>query len=100
MDTCTYLGIYPDNIEEASEIFELVCKKFGIDSDEEWSIILQDFEEQFDIDYYGNFGNRVIGMIFRNLNSALVEKGVNDDRIDWYINGWDTSFIIDGEEVC
>ena len=70
MDTCTYLGIYPDNIEKASDVLESVCEDFGIDSDDLWRKIDADFEE-----WYGsNFGNTVNELIFDHLKGAVKDK--------------------------
>jgi len=95
-----YLGIYPEHIEMADGICEAVCRKYGIDSDEEvWEYVKQDFEETV---YDGEqLSNLIIYYIFRNLKSALMESGkLGEVDIDWYVNGHDTHFYIDGEEIA
>ena len=94
-----YLGIYPEHIDDADELCERVCKEHGIDSDSEvWEDVKQNFEE---LVWPGRqLSNEIIFYIFRNLKAALVESGeFEDGQIDWYINGGDTHFYIDGEEV-
>lgn len=92
-----YLGIYPEHVEAADELCERVCGRYGIDSDEEvWAYVKSDFEE---LVYDGSqMSNAIIRLIFYNLLAALREHGVGEGRVDWYINGGDTHFYIDGEE--
>lgn len=91
LDTCTYLGIYPDNIEKASEVLEAVCKDFGIDSDKLWMQIDNDFEERFG----SNFGNVVNRLIFDHLWDAVEDKGGTD--IGYEVNGACVDFYVNGE---
>lgn len=94
---CNYLGIYPQQIEDAADTFELVCEMYGLDVDKEWAIVDQKFQER----YGDEFGDSVVSLMFWNLKSALVEKGVDESRVDFYVNGTlDTSFYIDGEEIA
>lgn len=95
MSACDYLGIYPRNIEKADEILEAVCNQFGIDSDDVW----QEIDEEFTLVHGVNFGNTVIRMIFEHLFDALERNGIDDNRIDYFINGYDTHFIIDQEWI-
>lgn len=95
MDTCTYLGIYPNNIESASETLEAVCEAQGLDSDVIWSKIYRRFTNA----YSSNFGNKVMTLMFECLQAELEKQGMEPDRIDWYVNGLDTDFYIDGETV-
>lgn len=92
-----YLGIYPENVANADELCERVCKAHGIDSDEEvWAYVKSDFEE---LVYGGEqLSNEIIRLAFCNLLAALRDHGVDEGRVDWYINGGDTHFYIDGEE--
>lgn len=91
LDTCTYLGIYPDNIEKASDVLEAVCKDFGIDSDKLWMQIDNDFEERFG----PNFGNLVNCIIFDHLAFAVEDKGCTD--IGYEVNGACVDFYVNGE---
>ena len=91
LDTCTYLGIYPDNIEKGSEVLEAVCKDFGIDSDELWMRIDNDFEEMFGY----NFGNAVNELMFDHLKSAVEDRGGED--VDYEVNGNCLGFFVNGE---
>jgi len=95
-----YLGIYQEHIDEADELCERVCKEHSIDSDSEvWEYVKQDFEENV---WQGHqLSNEIIYYIFRNLKAALVESGkYKESQIDWYINGLDTHFYINGDEVA
>lgn len=93
-----FLGIYPETIDEADETCERVCAEYGIDSDDKvWDYVEQDFRE---IIFDGNLTNFIIDLIFRHTRNALVEaRKVEDDAIDWYVNGDDSHFYIDGEQV-
>ena len=93
-----YLGIYPESVEKADVICERVCEKYGIGSDYDvWEHVRQDFEKQVYDEY--PLSDLIIFFIFKNLKAALVKsKKVEEPDIDWYINGWDTGFYIDGEE--
>lgn len=91
LDTCTYLGIYPDNIEKASDVLEAVCKDFNIDSDKLWMQIDNDFSER----YGSNFGNAVNALIFDHLAFAVEDKGGTD--IDYEVNGACIEFFVNDE---
>jgi len=91
MDTCTYLGIYPDNIEKAGEVLEAVCEDFGIDSDELWRQIDYEFSER----YGTNFGNVVNDLIFDHLKGAVEDRGGED--VDYEVNGMCVDFYVNGE---
>ena len=95
-----FLGIYPEQIQDADETVEYVCKEHGIDSDSQvWEFVERDFKENiFDGD---DLSDVIVCYIFRNLKAALVESGkFTEEQIDWYINGTlDTNFYIDGEQV-
>lgn len=99
--TCTYLEIFPRQIEDASDVVGLACTQHGIDEDEVWSWIDDEFRERFSIPENSHFGNVVTGIIFDCLKEALVRSGIDREHIDYYINGGlDTNFYIDGEEVA
>ena len=101
MDACRYLGIYERQIEDAADTFDIVCKEFGIDAGKEWSKVDEQFKERFDIGGWSHFSNAVVEVMFWNLEQALIEKGIDRARIDYYINGeLDTGFYIDGEEIA
>ena len=95
MDTITFLGIYPNDIEHAAKVLEAVCEKHGIDADALYSYILDEFEET----YGEQFSNQVIDLMFSNLRSWLVNDGIPTDSIDWEANGMCSDFYIDGEQA-
>lgn len=98
--TCTYLGIYVRQIEDAGDTVGDVCEKHGIDEDDVWEFVNNDFYERFSIPDNSHFGNAVTYIIFDCLKDALVQSGIERDRINFYINGsLDTHFYIDNEEV-
>lgn len=98
--TCTFLGIYAEQIEDAGETLDALCKEHGIDADEVWQIIDQDFKEFLNIPDYTNFSDLVTSIIFGNLKDALEKRGFARERIDYYVNGTlDTNFYIDGEVI-
>ena len=95
--TCKYLGIWPEQIEDAGDVLDSACKQRGIDADEVWEWVEQEFNERFGISDYNHISNVIVGIIFDCLKEALNNKGF---VCDYYINGTlDTSFYIDGEEV-
>ena len=94
-----FLGIYPEQIQDADDTVEEVCKMYGIDADSQvWDFVEEDFKECI---FDGDLSNMIVYYIFRNLKAALVESGkLDEEQIDWYINGTlDTNFYIDGEQV-
>ena len=99
--TCTYLGIEVRQIEHAGDVLDLACERHGLDADEVWEWVDNDFHERFDVPDWSHFGNVVTRIIFDCLMEALERNGIERDRIDYYINGGlDTSFYIDGEEIA
>ena len=96
-----YLGIYPEIIERFDALCERVCADYGIDSDEEvWPEVKWKFDEMCGIgsNHPLNMTNILIRMAFNEVAGALVEHGVDDGRIDWYVDGMASAFVIDGEE--
>lgn len=97
-----YLGIHPEVIERADAIVERVCEAHGIDSDEEvWPYVLDRFMNRFGTMPYGRgtFTDELIAMFFAATASALEESGIDEDGIDYYVDGMCSSFSIDGEEA-
>lgn len=92
MDTCTYLGINPRNIEKASDVLEAVCKDFGINSDVLWMQISNEFLER----YGENFGNVVNTLIFDHLAFLVEDKGGRD--VGYEVNDMCVNFYVNGEE--
>lgn len=95
-----YLGIYPEVIERADAIVERACEAHGIDSDDEvWPYVLDRFEQAFDLKARDNgFTNWLIHASFSALDSALQEQGIDDGRIDYYVDGMCSDFYINGKE--
>ena len=96
-----YLGIYPEVIERADDIVERACKAQGIDSDDEvWPHVLDEFNSMtgFKEGGFNTPTNMLIRMAFSALDSALREHGMDDGRIDYYVDGMCSDFYIDGEE--
>lgn len=90
--TCTWLGIYPANIERGGDTFDSVCEAFGLDADTLWDDVRNTFETL----YGSNFGNTVNTLMFEVLANALERKGI-EGEIDWEVNGMCVDFYVDGE---
>ena len=96
--TCTWLGIYPEQIEDAGETLDACCKEYGIDADEVWDWVLQEFRERYGLPFHDHISNAIVGIIFDCAKEALCRKGVDD--VDYYVNGTlDTNFYIGGELI-
>lgn len=93
MDTCIWLGIYPENIERGGDTFDGVCEAFGLHADALWD----DVREKFKALYGSNFGNTVNNLMFDVLANALERKGIDSEQIDWEANGMCVDFYVDGE---
>lgn len=95
--TCTFLGIYPDNIEDGGDSAEAVLDNYGIDIDDFWSRVNAVFSER----YGKNFGNTVNYIIFCELESMLRDSGklTDNDDVDFEINGSCLDFIVNGESA-
>ena len=92
MDTCIWLGIYPENIERGGDTFDSVCEAYGLCADALWD----DVRETFETLYGANFGNTVNNLMFEVLANALELKGI-EGEIDWEVNGMCVDFYVDGE---
>ena len=92
VDSLCYLGIYPDEIRRAQETFDDVCDKYDLGD------LYDDYEEYLkNVGDFGDITNSIMGALFDTLMSALKEKGIDD--CDYYVNGLDTHFYINHEEV-
>lgn len=103
MDTLMFLGIYLNDIEHAAEVLEAVCDKHGIDSEAVWMNVYAYFEGGFASDHSCdgtlNFTNALITLMFNCLRDALLDVGIEDERIDWAVEGPCSDFYIDGEQA-
>lgn len=101
MSTLEFLGIYPYDIELASDKVDRVCKRHGIHDDVVWASVCTYFESLFASDHqpYGSstFTDALINLIFNCLRDSLLDAGFTDDRINWDVNGRASYFIVDGE---
>lgn len=93
---CEIFGIYPDAINRAYEIAMNQLDKFGIPSNYFDTDMQEELEESIDPN---NISNSLIFVIFRTLENYLEDNGFDEDRIDFYVNGFDSHFYIDKEEV-
>ena len=94
MDTCTFLGIYPEYIESASAMCESAMEKLGFSLDEiddMYDFAKQDFEE---IGSLTDITNSVISCLFRSAEISIHEK-YPSLRVDYYVDGYCSSFEVD-----
>ena len=93
-----FFGIYPDEIEHATEIADEACIEAGLDPD-----VLFDFDFDYDIVFdlkhcvgdWDDITGSVIRAYFGCCCGAIQDKlGEENVEVDWYINGWDTHFYI------
>lgn len=99
MSTCTFLGIWPEQIEDAGETADQVCGKYNIDADRFWDTVAYHYEHMLLDGHvpYDDLSNYICDIIFSELRYELEDLGV---ECDYYVNGTlDTSFYIDGEQV-
>ena len=93
MDTCTFLGIYPEYIESASEMCEAAMEKLGFSLDEiddMYDFAKQEFEE---IGSLNDITNSVISCLFRNAEISIHEK-FPSLRVTYYVEGCCSSFEV------
>ena len=96
MSALNLLGIYPMQLENASDVIAEACAEQGVNDDELWRSIWQEMDELYGTEH-DSLSNRLVGIMFRHLSDALRERGVQST---YYINGGlDTHFYIDGKEV-
>ena len=99
MSRLSFLGIYPMQLEQAMDTLDAVCREHGIDDNELWRAIWREMDDRYGTER-SSLSNRICGILFDELATALEESGMEKKRIDFYINGGlDTHFYIDGEEV-
>lgn len=102
MNINTFFGIYPEEIEAASEIFETALEKEGVDvprRDDLWEEVSLRFEENLKSGALDqtHLSNVLMGAMFTILREFLSERHPEWD-VDYFINGIDTHFYVNGEE--
>ena len=92
-----FFGIYPDEIEHATVVADEACIEAGLSEDD----IDFDFEDDiaFCLKHFGNWEditNSIIEAYFYKCKAVCYEKfGLENVKVDWYINGWDTHFYVE-----
>ncbi len=100
MSTCTFLGIFPDYIEDAGDSVDNLMDKFGFTLRQKgavWRVI----EKKFcDVQNCFNLTNKIIYCIFEGGIEAMcfVKQDLNEEDFDYYVNGMDSHLYYQGEE--
>ena len=99
MSNIRFLGIYEEEIDKAVELSELAMKH-------EWftekqisemnDMALEQLEECGD---WSNITNSIIDAYF-TVTADLIKQRRKDKEVSYYVNGMDSHFYIDGEEIC
>ena len=92
VDSCCYYGIYPEEINNADETVGEIVNRYGLSDD-----IYEQIEERFhECGSLKDITNSLMWAMFSTVSAELDNMGVEND---YYINGLDTHFYINGEEV-
>ena len=98
MNTCNFFGIYPDEIERASDICTETLEHMGL-SNNEIDELYDNMHEEF-YSFCGttnsNITNELILSMFTVVKEYILERYADLD-IDVYVNGYDSDIIINGE---
>ncbi len=92
VDACCYYGIYPEEIQRAQDIVNEIIYRYNLS---------YDINEEIDTAFYEcgsleDITNSLILAMFSTVKSKLDNMGIEND---YYINGYDTHFYINGEEI-
>ncbi|MBQ6800131.1 MAG: hypothetical protein IJP08_03365 [Bacteroidaceae bacterium] len=93
-----FYGIYTDAIEKSSKIIDAAFNKYGFsinEIDDAYDIILEDLKKNGTFEYITN------SIIYSNFSVArdLILQKYPDEKIDFYVNCYDSHFYINGESV-
>lgn len=99
MSNIRFLGIYEEEINEAVNSSELALKREGFtekEIDEMNDMVLEQLEECGD---WNDITNSIIDAYF-TVAADLIKQRRKDVKVSYYVNGMDSHFYIDGEEIC
>lgn len=99
MSNIRFLGIYEEEINNAVDISELAMKREGFtekEIEEMNDMVIEQLEECGD---WSNITNSIIDAYFTVTADLIKQRGLGVD-VSYYVNGMDSHFYINGEEVC
>lgn len=99
MNTLSFFGIYPDEVERVNEICQDILNHAHATDREVndlYDMIYNMFYNEIDYTSYGSVTNALIDCMFDTLNWWLNKKYKGLDT-SFYVNGWDSNFTINGE---
>lgn len=99
MSNIRFLGIYEEEIDKAVNSSELALKQEGFtekEIDEMNDMVIEQLEECGD---WSNITNSIIDAYFTVTADLIKQRGLGVN-VSYYINGMDSHFYIDGEEIC
>lgn len=99
MSNIRFLGIYEEEIDKAVNSSELAMKREGFtekEIDEMNDMVLEQLEE---CGNWSDITNSIIDAYF-TVAADLIRQRRKDTEVSYYVNGMDSHFYINGEEVC
>lgn len=99
MSNIRFLGIYEEEINNAVDTSELAMKREGFtekEIEEMNDMVIEQLEECGD---WSNITNSIIDAYFTVTADLIKQRGLGVD-VSYYVNGMDSHFYINGEEVC
>ncbi len=99
MSNIRFLGIYEEEINNAVDTSELALKQEGFtekEIDEMNDMVMEQLEECGD---WSNITNSIIDAYFTVTADLIKQRGLGVN-VSYYVNGMDSHFYIDGEEIC
>ena len=99
MSNIRFLGIYEEEINNAVDTSELAMKREGFtekEIEEMNDMVIEQLEECGD---WSNITNSIVDAYFTVTADLIKQRGLGVN-VSYYINGMDSHFYIDGEEIC
>lgn len=99
MSDIRFLGIYEEEIDKAVDSSELALEQEGFTEKEIGEMndmVIEQLEECGD---WSNITNSIIDAYF-TVTADLIKQRRKDVKVSYYVNGMDSHFYIDGEEIC
>lgn len=99
MSNIRFLGIYEEEINNAVDTSELAMKREGFtekEIEEMNDMVMEQLEECGD---WSNITNSIIDAYFTVTADLIKQRGLGVD-VSYYVNGMDSHFYINGEEIC
>ena len=99
MSNIRFWGIYEEEINNAVDTSELAMKREGFtekEIEEMNDMVIEQLEECGD---WSNITNSIIDAYFTVTADLIKQRGLGVD-VSYYVNGMDSHFYINGEEIC